>query len=644
MRIRVTDWKYRNIRGLGSHSIELELPPKRWSLVQMPNGTGKTTTMELIRAVLSEQRLTADDVRSFRVDDSVKNGAFELGMLIDNKPYRLTLDFNYESGEFKRSTLRPNERGGGRVHGRALPPRLKYLLKPQFIRLFVFDGELAKQIRAVDKTEADRAIKTLYQLDELQTLRGRIDKVVQKRQDAVASVSSAKSSKGVSLRRNALKEAKRILAKLEHKLSTFKNREAELKQEADAAEDKIKAHIAEHGDLKEEEQKISTEADQIRSKMQSAIINAMRAFRMPTSLSLTTQSRLTELGKTLTDARLPRSVSSEFFSELAQKDECICARPIGIEERRAIYQRKDKYLAQDQIGVISAMKENLNNSQPPEVSFQSACGQLRDLMKSRRENNWRRDRLLQSLADADDGEVASLSERLENIGEELVDLHVKIEKLQTKNLDRQQHLGCSIKNNISLAKKRVDECQKKFEVASNSYQLARQRDILVNQLKEIENRTLNTLRNTIRKETNKRLGTLVQMEQLRVSKIDGALSLTSDFVAERSSVSEGQSLSVAYAFLTSLLSEAPFELPFIVDSPAVSLDLDVRREVGRIIPGLFEQMIMFVISSEQAGFADTFFDRMDTCFVSLSKASSGGVICEYGVEAFKKRAEEAPTI
>ena len=158
MRIRVTDWQYRNIRGLGDQSIELGIPPKRWSLVQMPKGTGKTTTMELIRAVLSEQKFTADDVRGFRVNDSVKNGAFELGMLIDDDPYRLTLDLDYESGEIKRSTLRPSERGGGRVYGRALPLGLKYLLKPQFTRLFVFDGELAKQIRAVDKTEADRSI------------------------------------------------------------------------------------------------------------------------------------------------------------------------------------------------------------------------------------------------------------------------------------------------------------------------------------------------------------------------------------------------------------------------------------------------------------------------------------------------------
>ena len=642
MRIRVTDWQYRNLRGLGNQSIELGVPPKRWSLVQMPNGTGKTTTMELIRAVLSGQSLTVEDVRGFRADDTVTDGTFELGLLIDDTRHRLTLAFDFESGGYQYSTLRPKERGGGRELGRVLPVGLKYLLKPDFTRLFVFDGELAKQIREVDKAEADRAIKTLYQLDELGALRLRVENVVAKRQDAAASVSSAKSPKGLTQRRNALNGAKEVLSKLERKLAKLKRRETEFNQEADKAKARIKAYIAENGDMRAEEQEIDSEAGAIGIALQSAVDKAMRAFRLPATLSTTTRSRLSDLGKTLTNARLPKSVSSEFFSELAQKDTCICARPIGVAERASIYLRKDKYLAQDQIAAISTMKEKLNNSGEPETPFQSACDTLREQIEARKINEWRRNKLIQSLADADDGEVAGLRERLGQINTELDGLHAAIEKLETKDLVRQQLHGCRPENNIPLAKKRVAECQKKLEVASKSYRLARQRDVLVRQLNGIEKRTLEALRETIRSETNKRLETLVQMEQLQVSRIDGALMLASDRVAERKGVSEGQSLSVAYAFLTSLLSEAPFELPFIVDSPAVSLDIDVRREVGRIIPDLFEQMIMFVISSEQAGFADTFYEREDTCFVSLSKAPDGGILCEYGVDAFKKRAEEAP--
>ena len=643
MRIRVTDWQYRNVRGLGNQSIDLGLPPKRWSLVQMPNGTGKTTTMELIRAVLSGQSLTADQVRGFRADDRVKDGSFEIGLLIDDVHYRLTLDLDFENGDHEYSTLRPKERGGGREHGRLLPIALKHLLKPNFTRLFVFDGELAKEIREVEKAEADRAIKTLYQLDELSALSHRIYDFVEKRQDAAASVSAAKSPKGLTQRRNALNEAKSVLSTLERKLSDLERRKTQLKQEADKAKAKIAAHIAENGDMKAEEEKIDAEARAIAIELQDSVNAAIGAFRLPTSLSLTIRSRLIHLGKTLTNARLPKSVSSEFFSELAEQDTCVCARPIGENERTAIYRGRDEYLAQDQIAAISTMKERLNSSAEPENSFQSACNTLSAQMEARKVNEWRRNKLIQSLTDADLGEVAALSDRVEQIKTELDDLDSAITKLTTTDAVRHKLLSCRPTNNIPLARRYADDCEQKLEVATNSYRLARQRDVLVSQLGRIEKRALEALRETIRTATNVRLKNLVQMEELQVSKIDGALTLKSDRVSEHRGVSEGQSLSVAYAFLTALLSEAPLQLPFIVDSPAVSLDLDVRREVGQIIPDLFDQMIMFVISSEQAGFADSFFDREDTCFVSLSKTPRGRIICEYGIEAFKTHAEEAPT-
>lgn len=104
---------------------------------------------------------------------------------------------------------------------------------------------------------------------------------------------------------------------------------------------------------------------------------------------------------------------------------------------------------------------------------------------------------------------------------------------------------------------------------------------------------------------------------------------------EKKELSEGQSLSVAYAFLTSLLSDAPYSLPFVVDSPVVSLDNSNRREVGDLIPGLFDQMIMFVISSERDGFAESFYRRgNDVRYLTISRLE-GQVRIEEGITAFQ---------
>ena len=76
-------------------------------------------------------------------------------------------------------------------------------------------------------------------------------------------------------------------------------------------------------------------------------------------------------------------------------------------------------------------------------------------------------------------------------------------------------------------------------------------------------------------------------EQIVVERIDGNLVLQG-----RSGASEGQTLAIAYAYICSLFEHSSFDFPFVVDSPAASMDLDVRREVAAVIPQLFKQLLM----------------------------------------------------
>ena len=646
MRIRIIDWSYHNLRiGQGDESIKLGNPPKRWSLVQMPNGTGKTTTMELIRAVLAKRQFSASEVRSFRATDEVTEGEFELGLLIqesDSSPeliHRLTLKFDFVDGTFHYSTLRPAERGGGREPGRVLPDELARLLSPNFINLFVFDGELAKNIRDLDKQAADQAIKTLYQLNELRRLREEVKDIVQTRQSAVSG-STSKTKKGVVRHINTVTAAEKNLDRLENELDELKAKKRDIGAKRAEIQKQINARIAENEDLQDEKEKIDDSAANIKDEMQVAISETISAYRSPISLSSSIRDSLTLLGQTLTDVKLPQSVSAEFFLEMSKLDKCICGREIGDEERKTIAQGKDKYLASDQISAISVMKSMLNENGAPDLEFTAACTVLAAKMEDRKTIETRKAHLIQSLEDQAGKDNPSLHKALGEKDSMLDQVEDDITKLETHDRIKHEILGCTRNSNIPLAQKYLDECQDLLTTVTNSFKLTCQHKHLDIQLKRIEEIALRKHREVIREETNKRLSSLVQMEKLQVARIDGALQLTSDKVEERTDVSEGQSLSVAYAFLTSLLAEAPFDLPFVVDSPAVSLDLDVRREVANIIPDLFNQMILFVISSEQTDFADTFYKRDDTHYVSLRKNVEGGIDCVYGLEEFIKRIGE----
>lgn len=646
MKIRITDWRCENLRiGEGTESFELGDPPARWSLIQMPNGLGKTSTMTLIRAVLGEEELSAKEVRSFGASEAVETGMFELGLLIEGrrdgspKHYRLTATFDFRNGSYEYSTLRPQERGGGRESGRVLPSDLKHILKSEFIRLFVFDGELARDIRDLNKAAADRAIRTLYQLDDITTLQQRVANEVAKRQETLERT-SGKTKKGVSRHQKLMDEAMAQLKTLEKDQSEKRSSRVVLEKKQSDVQAEITSHITRNRDLEARHTKLVAEANELAKDIQSSTSKAVSAFRNPAALSSVITSRLTELGATLTRARLPKSVSSDFFEEVADEGECICGRPIGATERIALAQRKEQYLAQNQITAIATMKERLNSSAATETSFLDSCDVLQKKLDDLQANEKKMARLKQEAEERGDPDIGPLRKLEDEIKAELAGLETEIERLETADPVKQQAHRCTPKTNIPLAHRHLKECKATLKEVKASYRLSCQRDLLQNQLQRIEMKALEDLREVIRDETNERLKTFIQMEELRVERIAGALELSSDKASSKDDVSEGQSLSVAYAFLTALLSKSPFELPFIVDSPAVSLDLDVRKEVSHVIPRLFEQMILFVISSEQAAFAESFYEREDTRFVTLRKTVNGNVETRYGLEDFRRQTSD----
>jgi hypothetical protein len=87
---------------------------------------------------------------------------------------------------------------------------------------------------------------------------------------------------------------------------------------------------------------------------------------------------------------------------------------------------------------------------------------------------------------------------------------------------------------------------------------------------------------------------------IRIERVDRSLRLAGG----KSGGSAGETLAVAYAFLSTLFYRTDHQLPFVVDSPAGPLDHPKRSAVASLIPHLAGQFIAFVISTERDGFQD----------------------------------------
>ena len=118
MRIRILAWQYENIRRMQDLSVSLTKEDGTVyssALIMMPNGTGKTTTLQLIRAVLSGNATewNARKVRSYRpANAGVLEGKFILKMQYDQDIYYHILRLDYDAGKAAYETSTAMMEGG----------------------------------------------------------------------------------------------------------------------------------------------------------------------------------------------------------------------------------------------------------------------------------------------------------------------------------------------------------------------------------------------------------------------------------------------------------------------------------------------------------------------------------------------------
>ncbi|MGU3387837.1 AAA family ATPase [Methylobacterium sp. D53M] len=641
MRLRITGWKCRNIRGnLRDIDIDLSSSPPRWTLIQMNNGGGKTTTMSLIRAALTGRKLDADAVRGLRPEDGESVGLFQLRFLIDERLHVVTMNFDYQSGEHSFSTARASEADGGLLDAHALPREVRSLMTPDFAELFVFDGELARKIRSHSSDRASHAIRTLYGLDRLKALRETIERLLNDQQKRVAAVTQARDKRHVERLHKGLQAARQKLQALEARRAMIIGDRDDAIAERDRIIKEIGDRIGENeeaarelGALEEALRNanivILTETNEIKVSVQSPFLSCPRAL-----------ARLRTLAANLQALQLPETATAEFFQELADGERCVCNEEITPEIRERILAKAATYMAAEESGLINHMKTLIRTTEEEPARLDQPVATLVARIRERRRIKQELDAKHASYLAAGGQELADMKARADDRQRDIGSLESQLERLDTNDPAVQLHHGLGWEHNIPKCRAHTAECEERYNTATDTHKLLLQSRIAQKVLDNIEAEALNLLREKIRTATNVKLAQLVPAERLEVVRIGSALELSARNLARKDNVSEGQSLSIAYAFLASLFESANHRLPFIVDSPALPLDAEMRREVIKVVPELFEQTIMFVISTERQEFAEAFYGRHEARFITLVRGPHGMAEQREGEEAFRTFQDE----
>lgn len=634
MRVQILKWIYSGIRGVNNLEIDVikkGSTPYQSSLIMMPNGTGKTTTITLLRAIFDGK---ADTWKSERVKEfdpkiiGVSSGKFAVQLSIDHDLYWIELHLNYQTGQAWYKTSRGGI-NGGLESGHHFPEAVKSVFTKEFVKRFVFDGELAHKILESKSDEAEKAIKFLYHIDRMGETRKKIEGIVEEQQKR-NSKTSTKTENGLRKIRDSVSSLdstlKRMEVEVEGKEKLLASKKMRLVQIEEQVTDSIKADQ----DLNVLAQKLEKEKNETLNEVKDKTAKLLEDMRNPNLLSPAIATRLTSLSDKMQQLKLPKTMSRQFFEELAEQENCVCGRTISGAEKNKIITNSQDYLAEDQIGVINSIKSAVRDRHyDPRLS--NDVTQLKGLVKEkyRISNDW--ERLQLNREESGDVELQKIRTEKQELERHIEQLEKELEIYTTNNRGLLLKLNVPHTQNIILCEQKLEEEKKKLAEATNTLMYLNASRKINNYLNQVEKRALDKLKNKIKDQTNEKLAKIIRTEQIQVQEIDRHLILKN-----KSGTSVGQSLAIAYSYLGSMFHESTHQLPFIVDSPAGALDLNVRREVSKILPDLFDQMIIFITSGERDGFTEHFYSLEDNVqFLTINKQINGDVKCTEGVTYFK---------
>ena len=627
MKMSILSLEYKNIRKISN--LKLSFTKQDGSVVgnnfiMMANGTGKTTTMGLIKGLFDGTIVSwpPETIMSYKpTSTGAENGEFSVTVKFDDKQYKYFVYMNYLTGTAEIKTT--SSETGGMEQGLHLPESIRGIFSPEFVRRFVFDGEQATRSMDSSSNEAEETIKYLYRLDEL-------DEITVQNQKILTDIQSAEGNKGSSSSLSNLRTRQANVDKTRKKLKDrAENLRKDIKEFEDEKRDKEKRRSEldkNYEQLNQEKNDIQRELDRNKADIETKISEILTLTKLPYLLSQEMCDRMTALGSSMTKLKLPKSSSKDFFVELSNSPTCVCGRGIGEKEKEAILKNAENYLGSDQQAILNSIKSSLVGNvfdSRLEVAF-TELGKLREetnRLNTRYNNNE------EKLVKAGGEEAARLKTRIDELIELIGGSRLKLDTIESKDEGDDE---LTEDNNLHKADLAYQRYEQQIASATRTNAALHRKETVDKLIKEIKEQATDELKKEIIRKTNEKLKRVIKDDYIEIDNIDRYIKLKG-----RDGASEGQTLSIAYCFLGTLFEDSELEFPFIIDSPTGKMDFDKRQAVADIIPLVFNQMIAFVQSAEVERFADRFYDNPDTQYITIVASPDGNdVEVNNGIEFF----------
>ena len=537
MKMSILGIEYKNIRKIADLKLLFTDSVGKVinnTFIMMANGTGKTTTMTLLKGVLDGKapEWEAEEVRSFApIGRKADTGEFNVTVQFDDKQYKYFLYLDYWRGvaTIKTTTIEI----GGMEKGRHLPTALKDIFTQEFVRRFIFDGEQVKKSMDSNSNEAEETIKYLYRLDKLDSIIADNQKILVEIQDAEGSIGSNGSLSNLRTRQRRFLDIKRNLEKkaekLRKKIEVCQKEQADKKVQKDILDGKYK-------ELNEKKHDILKEQQHNKDQIDAQILEILRLAKSPYLVCKEFSKRMYELVSGMTKLKLPKNISKDFFVELADSKVCVCGREIGENERTIILESANRYLGSDKQAVLNVLKSSLKGSSYDE-RLVKPFDELKELCEEGNRLQTRLNNNAEKLLAAGGEEAFQLNEEINELIEEIAVAKSKLEKIESKDESDEE---LTDENNLYKAELACKDYEEKIAAATKTKEALYKKGTVETLLMDIRKKATAELKKEIIRKTNEKLQEVIADDFIEVESIDRYIKLKG-----KDAASEGQTLGIA---------------------------------------------------------------------------------------------------
>ena len=407
--IRIDSLHWKNIRSFDSLDAPnkngnqyINFPSSKTLFFQMPNGTGKTTTLHLIRNILSGQ--LPSDFSEWRrsigdeTEESFLNtpSEFELRLTINGEPYGFKLHLNHNMNEAKFSTSTPKG-----IRQDWAPPiafQKAFQNRPDLVQLFVFDAETARHItKRTDEKLLQQAIRqfggfsTVYDLVGEKSAHGSftggrygtLKESIKKELGKLTETGGGKV-KGWANARIEVENSRKVLSGKSTKAK------ADIKK-LQTKKEEIETRIAEidenYAGLSDQATTLKNKIDVISRKKSESSMNLLQLLIQPIHNFIPDWDEVKSFHRRHSDWNLPADIGRGWISRLTEEEVCICGRIMDDEHRKHIESNIDEYLDEGKNNEVSSMQgefQSVGHSNGDEV--QLAVKELEDVSEELQQN------------------------------------------------------------------------------------------------------------------------------------------------------------------------------------------------------------------------------------------------------------------